>query len=59
MAELFKVLAPADALAVLSQHLPLGNHGERVAVERALGRTLVEEPRSPEDLPTFARSPPG
>ena len=56
MAELFNVLTPGDALFVLRAHLQPGSHVERVPIERALGRTLVEDLRSPEDLPAFPRS---
>src|SRR5688572_13818791 len=54
--ELFNVLTPADAYAVLERHLPLEVRTERVPTAEALGRVLAEDLRSPGDLPSFPRS---
>jgi molybdopterin molybdotransferase len=56
MAELFTVLAPADALHVLESHLPAEPGTERVDLARALDRVLAEDLISPVDLPDFPRS---
>ena len=42
MAEFFNVLPPADALALLFQHLPDAVPTEKVATEDALGRVTAE-----------------
>lgn len=56
MAELFTVLAPADAYRVLESHLPTGMKTERVPAAGALDRVLREDLTSPVDLPDFPRS---
>ncbi len=56
MAELFTVLAPADAYSVLASHLPVDVRGERLPITRALGRVLCQDLTSPVDLPDFPRS---
>lgn len=56
MAELFTVLAPADAYRLLESHLPDEVTTERVSVARALDRVLAEDLASPVDLPDFPRS---
>lgn len=54
--ELFNVLTPADAYALLERHLPSDVRVERVATAEALGRVLAEDLHSGEDLPAFPRS---
>lgn len=56
MPEFFNVLPPAEALAVLRQHLHPRVEAERVSASEALGRVTAEAVLSPEDLPAFARS---
>src|SRR5947209_12748009 len=56
MAELFTVLAPADALHVLESHLPAEPSTEQVRLTSALDRVLAEDLISPVDLPDFPRS---
>lgn len=56
MAELFTVLAPADAYSVLESHLPGEPRTERVPLVRALDRVLCDDLTSPVDLPDFPRS---
>ncbi len=56
MPEFFNVLPPAEALAVLRQHLRPRVEAERVATSDALGRVTAEDILSPEDLPAFPRS---
>jgi len=56
MAELFTVLAPAEAYRVLESRLPTGMKTERVPAVRALDRVLCEDLTSPVDLPDFPRS---
>src|SRR4029079_5717317 len=55
--ELFQVLTPPDAYALLERHLPREVRVERVATAEALGRVLAENLPSREDLPAFPRSP--
>src|SRR5438552_877895 len=54
--ELFRVLPPADALALLLHHLPGQAGTERVPLAEALDRVLAQDLISPIDLPDFARS---
>src|SRR5215216_2212938 len=54
--ELFDVLTPPDAYAVLEAHLPRQVRSEQVPTVEALGRVLAEELHSPGDLPSFPRS---
>jgi molybdopterin molybdotransferase len=54
--ELFNVRTPPDALALLLGQLPAKKGSERVKTRAALGRVLVEQVRSPADLPAFPRS---
>jgi molybdopterin molybdotransferase len=54
--ELFNVLTPPDAYAVLEARLPGERRSERVRTAEALGRVLAEDLRSPSDLPSFPRS---
>jgi molybdopterin molybdotransferase len=54
--ELFNVLTPADAYALLERHLPLNVRVERIPTSEALGRVLAEDLHSGEDLPAFPRS---
>ena len=56
MAELFTVLAPAEAYRVLESHLPDGTQAERISAAKALDRVLAEDLISPVDLPDFPRS---
>lgn len=56
MAELFRVLPPAEALRVFLDHLPKGVRTERLPTTEALGRVLAEELTAPESLPAFPRS---
>src|SRR4051794_17962918 len=56
MAELFTVLAPADAYRLLASHLPAAPVNEAVPLLRALDRVLAEDLTSPVDLPDFPRS---
>ena len=56
MAEFFNVRSPALALAALRPRLSPIADWETVAAPDALGRVLARDVRSPEDLPTFARS---
>jgi molybdopterin molybdotransferase len=54
--ELFNVLTPPDAYALLERHLSSTPRTERVATADALGRVLAEDLVSPDDLPSFPRS---
>ena len=54
--ELFNVLTPRDAFARIEPYLTGPRATERLPVERALGRVLAEDLRSPGDLPSFRRS---
>ena len=54
--ELFNVLTPRDAFARIEPYLSGPRATERLPVERALGRVLAEDLRSPGDLPSFRRS---
>jgi molybdopterin molybdotransferase len=54
--ELFNVLTPADAYALLERHLPLNVPVELIPTAEALGRVLAEDLHSGEDLPAFPRS---
>ena len=54
--ELFNVLTPPDAYALLEAHLPRRLRTERVPTAGALGRILAVEQSAPTDLPTFRRS---
>jgi molybdopterin molybdotransferase len=54
--ELFNVLTPPDAYALLERHLSPEPRVERVPTAEALGRVLAEDLRSGEDLPAFPRS---
>jgi len=56
MAELFTVLAPADAHRLLASHLQAEPAIETVPLLRALDRVLAEDLTSPVDLPDFPRS---
>ena len=56
MAEFFNVRSPALALAALRPLLSPISDWETVAAADALGRVLARDIRSPEDLPSFARS---
>src|SRR6266511_6177357 len=56
MAELFTVLAPADAYRVLEAHLPAAPTLVRVPLLSALDRILSEDLTSSVDLPDFPRS---
>lgn len=56
MAEFFNVLPPADALALLFQHLPSTVPTETVATQDALGRVTAEVVYAPHALPSFRRS---
>jgi molybdopterin molybdotransferase len=54
--ELFNVLTPPDAYALLERHLTPAPRAERIPTAEALGRVLTEDLRSGEDLPAFPRS---
>src|SRR5438045_9208081 len=54
--ELFNVLTPPDAYAMLEARLPCEVRVERARTADALGRVLAEDLRSPSDLPSFPRS---
>ncbi|MBI3743737.1 MAG: molybdopterin molybdotransferase MoeA [Chloroflexi bacterium] len=56
MPELFNVLPPSDALALLRRNVPVRATVERLATASALGRFLAGDVQSPEDLPAFPRS---
>ncbi len=56
MPEFFNVRSPARALADLLPRLTPIEGRETVPTTEALGRIVARDVRSPEDLPTFARS---
>ena len=56
MPEFFNVRSPSQAFDDLRPHLSPIRDAENVATTDALGRVVAAEIRSPEDLPTFARS---
>lgn len=55
-AELFKVVTPQTALAVLMATWRPAIRAESIATENALGRVLAEDVIAQEDLPAFRRS---
>ena len=56
MPEFFNVRSPSQAFDDLRPHLSPIRDAETVPTTAALGRVIASEIRSPEDLPTFARS---
>ena len=56
MPEFFNVRSPSQAFDDLRPHLSAIRDTETVPTTAALGRIIAAEIRSPEDLPTFARS---
>jgi len=65
MPQMFKVVPPAAALAILLEHLAIapaedvhaeGIRTETIPTTEALGRVLSEAPAAPEPLPAFTRS---
>lgn len=56
MPELFNVLPPDNALALLQQHFYPKVSYETIATSDALGRVLGESLTAPSDLPAFPRS---
>lgn len=56
MPEFFNVLAPAEALEVLFQHLQVAVESETLDTARSLSHILAGMVRSLEELPAFPRS---
>jgi molybdopterin molybdotransferase len=56
MAELFKVLAPHEAMKRFNEHFHPSVRTQLLATAEALGRVLARQIVSPQDLPEFARS---